>query len=490
MEEIFKLIPVKYALKHCILPLGYDNSSVKIAMTDSNNCKLLNELQFIFNKRILPEVWDEGKIKEEINKRYQISEDKIELNTAESFEYIDKESEKSGESIFPKNNDQSVIKIVNNLISDAIHIRASDIHIESYEDDFRVRLRVDGKLIEHEKPPKERKQAIISRLKIMANMDIAEKRRPQDGRIRVQNGSKAVDIRVSTLPTDFGEKVVLRILDKSSLKLSLDALGFENEVLENFKKVLRLPYGMILVTGPTGSGKTTTLYSALNYINSIDANIITIEDPIEYNLQGINQTMVRSDIGLTFASILRTILRQDPNIIMVGEIRDSETAEIAIRAALTGHLVLSTLHTNDALSTIIRLIDMGIESFLVACSLKMVVAQRLVRKTCPYCKQKKDVEWDKLNSYQLSPALKSHSFYQGKGCSKCNQTGFSGREAIIEQIIIDDDFSELITNNASVLELGQLAKRKGLSCIKEVALKKAIAGITSLEEVIYETIAV
>jgi type IV pilus assembly protein PilB len=303
----------------------------------------------------------------------------------------------------------------------------------------------------------------------------------------MKSGDKTVDIRVSTLSTDFGEKVVLRILDRSSLKLSLDVLGFEKKVLADFKKVLKMPYGMVLATGPTGSGKTTTLYAALNFLNKADVNIITIEDPIEYNLPGINQTMVKPEIGLTFAGILRTVLRQDPNIIMVGEIRDSETAEIAVRSALTGHLVLSTLHTNDAISTIVRLIDMGVEPFLVANSLKMVIAQRLIRKICPKCRTEDKEALTQFQHYNLPAELKEITHYKGARCQYCNQTGFSGREAIIEHLIIDDEFARLILNNADISQLRAFAKSKNLMTLKEAGFQKIVEGKTTLSETISET---
>lgn len=483
------MLPAKYALQHRIVPLKDDETSVEVAMRNSSNREVIDELQFVFNKRIKPVIWEEGQILAEIYKQYGITDEKI-LIDDHRFEYIEKQGEVPENIPQSPVDDQSVIKIVNDFITEAIRKKASDIHVESYEDVFRIRFRLDGELIESHKPPIPRKHSIISRLKIMAGMDIAEKRRPQDGRIRMQNGNTSIDIRVSTLPTEFGEKVVLRILDKSSLQLSLEALGFEMEVLDNFKKILRLPYGMVLVTGPTGSGKTTTLYSALNFLNHPNVNIISIEDPIEYNLSGINQTQVKPEINLTFANILRTILRQDPNIIMVGEIRDSETAEIAVRAALTGHLVLSTLHTNDAVSTIIRLIDMGIEPFLLANSLKMIIAQRLVRKICSGCKSEEEINWAQLKGYNLKEEIKNKRFLKGQGCEKCNFTGYSGRMALIESILIDDDFSQLIMSKANLRELRELARKKGLINLMQAGMNKAIAGITTLDEVIYETMIV
>jgi len=495
MQNLLKTIPASYALKNHVLPLREENGVVVIAIAETSNTDLLNELKFIFNKDIITEQWPEEKLLAAIREKYQLSGEELSgEKSSRGFEYLEKKATNAAEGDLPKVEDRSVIQLVNKFISEAIRLKASDIHVESYEEDFRIRFRIDGKLVEYERPPKNKRQPLISRLKIMADMDIAEKRRPQDGRIRmsqrdhsVKSGDKTVDIRVSTLPTDFGEKVVLRILDKSSLKLSLDALGFEKKVLTDFKKVLKMPYGMVLVTGPTGSGKTTTLYAALNFLNKPDVNIITIEDPIEYNLPGINQTMVKPEIGLAFAGILRTVLRQDPNIIMVGEIRDSETAEIAVRSALTGHLVLSTLHTNDAISTIVRLIDMGVEAFLVANSLKIVIAQRLIRKICPKCRTEDKEALAQFQHHNLPAELKEITHYKGAGCQYCNQTGFSGREAIIEHLIIDDEFARLILNNADIGQLRAFAKSKNLMSLKEAGFQKVLGGKTTLAEVISET---
>jgi type IV pilus assembly protein PilB len=323
----------------------------------------------------------------------------------------------------------------------------------------------------------------------MADLDIAEKRRPQDGRIRVKEGDKVIDIRVSSLPTDFGEKIVLRILDKSALRLDLKGLGFTREDLRIFQRTIRLPYGMILVTGPTGSGKTTTLYAALNSINSPELNITTIEDPIEYNLAGINQTHVRADIGLTFAAVLRSILRQDPNVIMVGEIRDTETAQIAIRAALTGHLVFSTLHTNDAPSALTRLVDMGVEPFLVASSVKMILAQRLLRNICADCAKPYELPSDEQEELLCSAGRSPVNLRKGTGCRSCNNTGYRGRSAVYEVLSITNGLGDLIARNRPVSEVRALAKKGGMKTLREAALEKALAGETSMEEVLRETVA-
>ena len=393
----------------------------------------------------------------------------------------------------------SVVSLANRIIADAIRMKASDIHIEPYEKSTRVRYRIDGILHEVMSPSPDQTRPLISRLKIMADLDIAEKRRPQDGRIRVKSDSPAsvtgnhneeertIDIRVSSLPTDFGEKIVLRILDKSQLQLDLGKLGFEENHLAEFRKTIRLPYGMILVTGPTGSGKTTTLYAALNDINRPEINITTIEDPIEYNLKGINQTHVRADIGVTFAAALRSILRQDPNVIMVGEIRDAETAEIAIRAALTGHLVLSTLHTNDAPSAVTRLIDMGIEPFLVASSIKMILAQRLLRRLCGRCKKELNPDKDILNELGIK-SPEHAAFYGPRGCSECSSFGYRGRTAVYEVLKIHNGFVEMITHGATAPQLREAASKEGMMTLRRAALEKAMRGETSLDEVIRETV--
>ncbi len=381
----------------------------------------------------------------------------------------------------------SVITQVDQIIQNAIELGVSDIHVEPYEKKLRLRYRIDGILQEVASLQVSQKEAFVSRIKIMAELDIAEKRRPQDGRIKIRSKKgQEIDIRVSILPTHYGEKVVMRILDKSHLDLSLEALGFEDRVLSDFKKGIRNPYGMILVTGPTGSGKTTTLYAALNELNTSEVNITTIENPIEYNLEGINQTQVHEDIGLNFAHVLRSILRQDPNIIMVGEIRDKETAEIAIRSALTGHLVFSTLHTNDASSAISRLVDMGVEPFLVASSIRLVMAQRLVRKICKEC----------ITEYNPDPIMvrdlgidgEATRFYKGKGCEKCNDTGFKGRTALIELLVFDDEITEKVMEQANAGELKSLAIKNGMQTLRETGIRKIKEGITTVEEIYRETV--
>ncbi len=379
----------------------------------------------------------------------------------------------------------SVITQVDQIIQTAIEAGASDIHLEPFEKKYRLRFRIDGVLQEITELQLSQKDAITSRLKIMAELDIAEKRRPQDGRIKIRaKQGQDIDLRVSTLPTQYGEKIVLRILDKGAQELSLDSLGFSEEVLTVFRKEINNPYGMILVTGPTGSGKTTTLYSALNEINSERVNITTIEDPIEYNLEGINQTQMHEEIDLTFVNILRSILRQDPNIIMVGEIRDKDTAEIAIRAALTGHLVFSTLHTNDASSAVSRLVEMGVEPFLVSSSVRMVMAQRLVRKVCEHCK----------TSYDPDPVLVKElgledqkEFTHGDGCEQCNDSGFKGRTALIELLTMSDELTSQINTSANSSEIKLIATKQGMRTLRDVGIQKIRKGLTTVEEVYRET---
>ena len=379
----------------------------------------------------------------------------------------------------------SVVQQVDRVIARAIEMGASDIHIEPYEARFRVRYRLDGVLQNVGDFELRQREAITSRLKILASLDIAEKRRPQDGRIRFEQTGSPVDLRVSTLPTEFGEKVVLRILDKSHVDLDLETLGFDVENLMAFREAIHRPYGMILVTGPTGSGKTTTLYAALSELNTPAVNITTIEDPIEYNLPGINQTHVRADIGLTFAHALRTFLRQDPNIVMVGEMRDQETVEIAIRAALTGHLVLSTLHTNDAPSTLTRLSDMGVEPFLVASSVRLVIAQRLVRRICKHCKEETDVEEAVMQQLGVPP---NATIYRGAGCDLCHGTGYKGRTALFEILPIGESLAEPIAAGVGANALRRQARDAGMQTLREAGIVRLLDGVTTVEEVLRETI--
>lgn len=487
-HTISKLIPAEYALRNYVVPIGEMNGFIKIAISEQADLSLINELEFVLNRNVSPVVWKKEKILREIEKNYGIKVNKKSFDQPSQNKMKENNLEPViGEDTFNESN-QTVIVLVNQIINRAINENASDVHIECYEDCLRIRFRIDGKLVDYSTLSSPNKSAIISRVKIMANLDIAEKRRPQDGRIRLQNEHDGVDIRVSTLPTDFGEKVVLRILDKSKINLDLDRLGFSPEFLDEFRKILKSPFGMVLVTGPTGSGKTTSLYSALNYLNCDEVNIISIEDPIEYYLKGINQTAVKPDIGLTFSSLLRNILRQDPDIIMIGEMRDLETMDIAVRAALTGHLVLSTLHTNNAAGSILRLLDMGVKPFLIGHALKMVISQRLIRKICLSCKVV-DRESEKIwEEYRMPDLNTGEHLYKGKGCIHCNYSGFSGREAILEYLCIDDELTEMISYHPNMKDLQNYAKKMRYPTLHEQFKEKIVRGITSFSEMLSESV--
>lgn len=469
---VVALVPRAFATESFLLPIVVENGTITVAISKETSPQAVDDVGFLLGKKVKPETVDSELLRKAIEKYYGT------LGQPEGGIVRTEEQQPYGFG-----SDGSAVGLVNRMITDAIKMGASDIHVEPYEQLFRLRYRIDGVLHEINRPSMQLVKPVISRLKIMADLDIAEKRRPQDGRIRVKEDNRTIDIRVSTLPTDFGEKVVLRILDKSQLRLDLTKLGFDERDLKAFQRVVQLPFGMILVTGPTGSGKTTTLYAALNYINRREVNITTIEDPIEYNLPGINQTHVRSDIGLTFAATLRSILRQDPNVIMVGEIRDSETAEIAIRAALTGHLVFSTLHTNDAPSAITRLVDMGVEPFLVASSVKMILAQRLLRKLCDKCRKVADPTKEERSELGIG----EERFYGRSGCSECNQLGYKGRTAVYEMLPVHNSLSELIARNVAAWEIRRHLESIGFVSLRQAALGKARRGETSLEEVIRET---
>src|ERR1051325_9471810 len=451
---------------------------------------------------IEPVVASESSILAGIDKAYgtsqeeeldQVMQSMAEINDSDV--ELQSEQEEVGLSELEKAADEApIVKLVNLILTDSVKRGASDIHIEPYEKEFRVRFRIDGVLQAIMSPPLKLKDAIISRVKIMAKLDISEKRLPQDGRIMLKMNiggrKKQLDFRVSTLPTLWGEKIVLRLLDKENLRLDMTKLGFEPESLVKFEKAILKPYGMVLVTGPTGSGKTTTLYSSISRLNQPDTNIMTAEDPVEFQLQGVNQVQMKEQIGLNFAAALRAFLRQDPNIILVGEIRDFETAEIAIKAALTGHLVLSTLHTNDAPSTISRLMNMGIEPFLVATSVNLIQAQRLIRRICKDCKQEHQTPVEALIEVGFKPEeAKTLKTYKGKGCSTCNNTGYKGRIGLYEVMIIDDDIRELILIGASALELRKKAIDDGMITLRESGLHKIRGGVTTIEEVVRETVA-
>jgi type IV pilus assembly protein PilB len=504
--NVIKLIPMETAMKYQVLPLSRVGSSLTLAMVDPTNVFAMDDIKFMTGFNIEPVVASEAAILEAMKKYYGSVEDqerKKELEEIVSFidegqtetvelEGMDEaslnlaEMEKAAE-------EAPVIKLVNYILTDAVKRGASDIHLEPYEKEYRVRYRIDGMLQTIMNPPNKLRDAIISRVKIMSKLDISEKRLPQDGRIMIKflkdGKKKSLDFRVSVLPTLHGEKIVMRLLDKENLRLDMTKLGFEQESLTKFQKAIFKPYGMVLVTGPTGSGKTNTLYSSIAQLNKADTNIITAEDPVEFQLPGINQVQMKEQIGLNFATALRSFLRQDPNIILVGEIRDFETAEIAIKAALTGHLVLSTLHTNDAPSTISRLMNMGIEPFLVATSVHLICAQRLTRRICTGCKVEDEVGPQVLIDAGYTPEeVKSVKAYKGKGCATCGNKGYRGRVGLYEVLEITDELRELILVGASALELRKKAAEQGMISLRRSGLIKVAAGFTTLEEVIRETV--
>ncbi|MCS6874425.1 MAG: type IV-A pilus assembly ATPase PilB [Pyrinomonadaceae bacterium] len=536
-EDVIKLIPRDMAVKYAILPVARTGATLTLAMSDPTNVFALDDAKFHTGLNIEPVIASENSILEAIAKYYSLpksielvetvkelefsptkvpssstngiiattikteelnfSLDTINLDTSseqiESIQQIEESEEIDVKRLSKESEDAPVVRLVNALLVDALRRGASDIHIEPYEKELRVRFRVDGVLYEVMKPPISFRDGIISRIKIMSKLDISEKRLPQDGRIKIRikvdNRSKELDFRVSTVPTLFGEKVVLRLLDKEKLMLDMTKLGFEPKSLEVFKRNIEKPYGMVLVTGPTGSGKTNTLYSALMALNKPDINIMTAEDPVEFNLPGINQVQMKDQIGLNFAAALRAFLRQDPNIILVGEIRDFETAEIAIKAALTGHLVLSTLHTNDAPSAVSRLVNMGVEPYLVATSVNLIQAQRLVRRICQNCKEEVHTPPDFLVQIGFSEE-EAHKVktYRGRGCNVCNNTGYKGRIGLYEVMEITDDIRELITIGATAMELRRKAIEMGMITLRESGLCKIRDGITTVDEVVKETV--
>jgi type IV pilus assembly protein PilB len=527
--SVLRLIPQEVAQKHSVLPLSRVGATLTLAMVDPTNVFALDDVKFMTGLNVEPVVVAEGSVQQAIAKYYGssreielasaddaaleaarngnghsggitkddlVSLDSIDFDTeaTEDVEVVEDNEEIDLTALSRMSEDAPVVRLVNVLLVDSLRRGASDIHVEPYEKELRIRFRIDGVLYDVMHPPLKMRDALISRLKIMSKLDISEKRLPQDGRIKIKvkvdSRSRELDFRVSTLPTLFGEKVVLRLLDKQNLMLDMTKLGFEPESLMKFQRNISKPYGMVLVTGPTGSGKTNTLYSALQSLNTIDTNIMTAEDPVEFNLMGINQVQMKEQIGLNFAAALRSFLRQDPNIILVGEIRDFETAEIAIKAALTGHLVLSTLHTNDAPSTISRLMNMGIEPFLVATSVNLIQAQRLIRRVCKDCKQDHPTPPEALIEVGFSSEeAKSIKTYKGKGCATCNNTGYKGRIGLYEVLEITDEIRELILIGASALELRKKAIEDGMISLRESGLFKIREGVTTLEEVVRETVA-
>ncbi len=523
-EDIIHLISGDIARRYEVIPIKREGRKLIVAMTDPNNLFAIDDLRFSLGMDIEPHICASSMVKKALSKYYPdseaivpieengkgkkantinealadiddegIIEDSEMLMGDEVFESMiiqdDEEDEIEDEDLDYSISDSPVVKLVNSLIADAVRRGASDIHFEPFERYVRVRFRIDGVLHEVMRPSRKYRSSMVSRLKIIGGMDIAERHLPQDGRQKILVGDKFVDLRLATLPTLFGEKVEVRLLDRSAVILDLEKLGFEEEPLKEFRKGIHRPFGIVLVTGPTGCGKTTTLYSALTELNDIGVNIMTAENPVEFNLKGVNQVQMNSDVGLTFANALRAYLRQDPDIIMVGEIRDKETSEIAIRAALTGHLVLSTTHTNDAPSTINRLIDMGTEPFMLSTSIVCIASQRLIRKICPKCKTPIHVPEDAFVDAGIDPERFSNiELSEGTGCSYCNKTGYKGRMGIFEVMRVDEDIRQLIEGDANSLEIEKAALEKGMVNLREAALRKLEAGLTTFDEVLRETI--
>jgi type IV pilus assembly protein PilB len=491
--DVLKLVTKDVAMKHMVVPINRAGATLIVAMSDPSNIFAIDELKFLTQYNIEPVVAAESAIEEAIQRYYDRGPD-LGTMLEEFDEHVDFESGDDADlnvvDLENQAGEAPVVKLCNALLLSAIKKKASDIHVEPYEKHFRVRFRIDGILQEEMRPPLKMRNAITSRLKIMASLDIAERRLPQDGRIKLKIGkNKEMDFRVSCLPTLYGEKMVLRLLDKSQLQLDMTKLGFETKPLEDFKRAISRPYGMVLVTGPTGSGKTTTLYSALSELNKVESNISTAEDPVEFNLPGINQVMMHEEIGLNFATSLRAFLRQDPNIIMVGEIRDFETAEIAVKAALTGHLVLSTLHTNDAPSTISRLLNMGVEPFLVTASVNLVVAQRLARKICADCKEPVEKHPEALHRMGMSEEqIERAVVCRGRGCKNCGDTGYRGRIALYEVMPFTDELKELVLQGASATEIKAEMIRRGVASLRLAGINKILEGVTTPEEILRTTV--
>ena len=488
--DVVRLVPEEVAIKHTVIPVNRAGSTLILATADPSNIFAIDDIKFLTGYNVEVVVASEEQIKAGIDRYYDQSASFADVMgdlDVEDLELVHDEDDVDVSELARESEDAPVVKLVNLVLTDAIKRNASDIHVEPYEKEFRVRYRIDGVLYEVMKPPLKLRNAITSRIKIMSEMDIAERRLPQDGRIKLKMGrGREMDFRVSVLPTLFGEKVVMRLLDKSNLQLDMTKLGFESQQLGVFQDCIHRPYGMVLVTGPTGSGKTTTLYSALSELNKISENISTAEDPVEFNLAGINQVQMHEDIGLNFAAALRSFLRQDPDIIMVGEIRDFETAEIGIKAALTGHMVLSTLHTNDAPSTVNRLLNMGIEPFLVASSVNCIVAQRLARRVCEDCKEKdsETVKQALLDAGCSEEEASKAAVYKGRGCRNCSDTGYKGRVALYEVMEITEALKEFVLNGASAMELKREAIRGGMTTLRRSALNKLLEGTTTLSEVL------
>ncbi|MBI1846225.1 MAG: type IV-A pilus assembly ATPase PilB [Candidatus Rokubacteria bacterium] len=495
--EVIGLVPVHICKKYEVLPLKRMGNALTLVMADPTNVFALDDIAFMTNLRVSPVVAPRNAIRAAIERNYEARDTTLSMETlsatASEVEVVeDAEQQRIADFFELKDSaaEAPVVRLVNTILVDGIDKGASDIHWEPYEKVFRIRFRIDGVLHEMWTPPKRAEAAVISRLKIMSNLDIAERRLPQDGRIKLRHMGREIDLRLSTMPTIFGEKAVIRILDREALKLDLTVLGFDADVLQRFVDAIKKPHGMVLITGPTGSGKTTTLYAAIATINSTDINITTAEDPVEYNLKGINQVQINEGVGRTFAAALRSFLRQDPDVILVGETRDLETAQISVRAALTGHLVFSTLHTNDCPSTITRLVDMGIPPYLVSSSLVLVVAQRLARKICTQCKEPYEVEEEVLvrHGYVPTGATGPYTLHRGKGCERCNFTGMKGRTALYEVMTISPELRDMIVHGAPVPEMRATAQEQGMKTLRDAGFAKVLEGTTTIEEILRVTI--
>lgn len=489
-EEVISILTPEWARKYEAFPIGATGSEIEIVFGNPLDQDGYDNLTHLLGKMINPKVAYRGTVLAAIDEAYGAAEDR---KMEDFFGNAGIDDIEIGDGVKPEDvseEDAPIIKYVHSVIKDALDSRASDIHMEPLEKKFRIRFRIDGKLREQQDPPKRLQPSIISRTKLMANVSLAEKRVPLDGRINVKVGEKSIDLRVSTLPTVHGESIVMRILDKESLSLGLPQLGFFSDDQTTFESVIGLPDGIFLVTGPTGSGKSTTLYSALNVINTPDRKIITVEDPVEYEVAGINQVQVRTEVGMTFSAALRSMLRQAPNIVMVGEIRDLETAEIAINASLTGHMVFSTLHTNDAPSSVSRLIDMGVKPFLVSASLRAALAQRLVRSICQNCKEPYTPSANELSILGVSEEqASSATFMHGTGCDKCGDSGFRGRKGVFEIFVVNQEIEEMIYHNVSIVELRKKSREMGMRTMREDGFRKVLAGVTTLDEVLMVTTA-
>jgi type IV pilus assembly protein PilB len=496
-DEVIRSIPPQMAKAYSIIPLEYDEASkhLTVALGSPDNFRALDDLQMLMGYRVTAKIADEDKLNAAIRKFYESSSESFtdlinEMAEEVDVQFMSDRSESIDEEMLREQADSNSVKrLVNMVLLEAIRARASDIHFEPFEDEFHMRYRIDGLLYDMIPPPKPLAVAIASRIKVMANLNIAERRLPQDGRIELIIDSAPVDLRISVLPTMFGESVVMRVLDRSNISLDVEKIGMREDDLHLFRQLIHRPNGIVIVTGPTGSGKTTTLYSALNELNDESVKILTAEDPVEYDIDGLVQVQINEDIGLTFASALRSFLRQDPDTILVGEVRDLETAQIAVQASLTGHLVFTTLHTNDAPSAIARLLDLGLEPFLITATLEAIVAQRLVRTICPRCREEFVPTADMLMELGLMPEdVEGRSFYHGKGCDFCRGTGYSGREAIFEIMTIDDELRLLITQRKSTGAIREAARKRGMRSLRDSGLLSIFDGRTTIEEVVSQTI--